>query len=213
MRRRASLALTGCLVATCVAVVMVLSGSSATAAHRELHAIKTKLLGVTTVSPRVCQPDETVPAKTSAIRVWMEAVVGPPITVQVLSGSHLLAHGKRDAGWTAGAVSFAVPPLPTRQSHVIVCLTIHGTGEPVGVQGVPSPTDVAARTKDGSLGGRLVIEYLKPGHTSWWARVRTVVRHMGLGHAFTGPAVAIVALLLMLAVTALMSRAILRDLS
>jgi len=58
-----------------------------------------------------------------------------------------------------------------------------------------------------------MIEYLRPGESSWWSLATSVARRMGLGRAETGTWVALLAILLMVAVGGAMSRVILKELT
>ncbi|MGC2373393.1 MAG: hypothetical protein WA484_05930, partial [Solirubrobacteraceae bacterium] len=51
----------------------------------------------------VCQSGEVLAAGVSAVRIWLEAEIGPPVRVQVYSRGRLLTEGRRGAGWTASA--------------------------------------------------------------------------------------------------------------
>src|SRR5262249_13894834 len=58
--------------------------------------------------------------------------------------------------------------------------------------------------------GRFRIEYLRPAHGSWWARASSVAHRMGLGHAPSGTWIVFGEIALMIAITVLASRLVLR---
>ncbi len=176
--------------------------------------------GASDLAERICQPDEVLPGGTTAIRVWVEAVIGPPVSVEVLSGARLLTQGSRGWGWTAGSVTLPVRRQPRTVSYLTVCVNIAPPREPVGLQGVPSAPALAATVRQGPLPratpvqaptyrrgplpGRLVIEYLRPGDRSWWSLARSVARRMELGHAGSGRWIPVLAIVLLAAVLAVM---------
>jgi hypothetical protein len=209
------------VVAIALALVLSSSPPAVTRAHGPVASAFD--FGRTRVRSKICQAGETMPAGTTAIRVWLEAV-----TVEALSGSHVLARGARGAGWTAGSVTIPVGPSPRRSSQVTVCVDMAQAREPIDLQGVRTAKKVAAfdiqsplsgsaqgqaaTQREGPLPGRIVIEYLRAGKASWWSLARSVARRMGLGHAGSGPAIPLLALALMVAVAVVMSRVILKEL-
>src|SRR6202043_813748 len=53
------------------------------------------------------------------------------------------------------------------------------------------------------------VEYLRPGHSSWWSLASSVARRMGLGHAAAGTWIVFLLIALMITVVTLASRLIL----
>jgi hypothetical protein len=160
-----------------------------------------------------CQSGETLPEGTSAIRLHVESFVGPRVTVQVREGARVIASGERPSGWTAGVVTVPVKPLASTRANVELCYTDHLNGYEMGVfVGEPTTGASAAQTSQGSLPGRIAVEYLRPSGSSWWSLIGTVARRMALGRAWPGEWSVVLVLLLMIGVGILCSRAILREL-
>jgi hypothetical protein len=158
----------------------------------------------------VCEPGGTVPAGTTALRLSLSANIGPRVEVTVSSGSTVVAHGVREAGWGVDE-SVTVPVGRVRRaiSGARVCASLGPAIEPVQVNGS------AERVRE--AGGRVGetawprLEYLRAGGSSWLSRAGAVARRMGLGRAPSGSWVAYLALTGMIAVLALISRLILRE--
>jgi hypothetical protein len=160
-----------------------------------------------------CQPDEVLPRGTTAIRLRVFAFLGPRVTVDVLARGHVIAHGERGSGWTGGVVTVPVDPLPVTVSGAEVCFTLALNGDETGdLVGERTTPGRAARDSDGSLPGRVRLEYLRAGSSSWWSLALSVARRMGLGRAWGGTWIAVLVLVLMGSVTVLCSRLVLREL-
>jgi hypothetical protein len=135
-----------------------------------------------------CQSDETLPARTSAVRLSILAYVGAPIHVAVYSGTHVLTTGSRGPNWTGTSVTVPIAPLRHSVSNATLCFAVAPNSETLFILGSPAATPAQGlRESTGQyLAGRLAVEYLGAGQSSWWSRVLTVARHMGLGRAFSG---------------------------
>ncbi len=223
--REARVALAAGLTLTAIAIGVVLSRSPP-AVTRSTPMTAAVGFGTSALGARICQSGEVLPRSTTAIRVWLEAVIGPPVSVEASSGSHLLTRGTRGPGWTTGSVTIPVRTVTRTVSHVTVCVNVGRPREPIGLHGVRTATAVAAfdrqgplprtarappRYREGPLPGRIVIEYLRPGNSSWWSLATSVARRMGLGRAASGTWIAVLAIVLMLALAVVMSRAILME--
>jgi hypothetical protein len=219
------MALAAGLFSTAAAVAVVLSQAPPAVTRHPVPILDTAELGSSTLGSRICQAGETLPRGTTAIRVWLEAVIGPHVSADAISDAHLVTRGARDAGWTAGSVTIPVNRVTRRWSNVTVCVDVAQSRELVGMQIARTAPGVAAtdrqgplpgRTptyRNGPLPGRILVEYLQPGHASWWSLAASVARRMGLGHAFSGPAVPLLAVALMLLVAIATARAILEELA
>jgi hypothetical protein len=157
-----------------------------------------------------CQEAGTVPAGTSGIRVSGSVNVGPSVTARVLSGGRVITQGTRAAGWGIDeSVTIPVKRVPRTITNARLCLTFGKALEPVEINGEIVPTTLA-----GGRTGRLVrfrIEYLHPGHSSWWSLASTIAHRMGFGHAPSGTWIVFLLIALTLTVSALASRLLLRD--
>ncbi len=151
---------------------------------------------------RVCQAAETLPRDTSAIRVALKSLVGPRVTIEAMAHGRVLARGTRAAGWSGRAVSIPLSRRDAAAAVVTICLTLppSGTAE---LAGVHTAAARAARMGGAPALGRFRIEYLTPGHSSWWSLATAVARRMGLGHFWPGSWIAPFLLALMLATASL----------
>jgi len=143
-------------------------------------------LASTPGSADVCQANEVLPAGTSALRLGLEADLGPKLIVEVLSGGRMVTDGERGAGWGAATVTVHVKPLPRTVSDATVCFSFTGEDESVTALGEHTPTNVAATSRVGALPGRVRVEYLQTGRSSWWSLASSVAQRMGLGRAWAG---------------------------
>ncbi len=192
-----------------VGVTLAQSPLTVTRVNVADHAV----LGIARRTLDVCQSNEALPAGTSAIRLRVEAFYGPRVAVEVLAGEQAVAHGERGSGWTGGAVTIPVSPLATARSGVDLCFALYlGGEESCLLVGQPMTGALAARSGDEPLPGRVGVEYLRSGRTSWWSLAPAVARRMGLGHALTGVWDALLALTLTSAVALLCAGLILRRL-
>jgi hypothetical protein len=155
-----------------------------------------KVLGDATI----CQSGETLPAGVSGVRIGMWAFYGARMHVRAYSGSRILTEGRRGPNWTSDSVTVPVKPVDRQTSGVTLCIGIGPNSQPLlllGVEapapqaasatlGVNSPTPAAAASGHARLAGRIGVEYLAAGRGSWWSRVSSVAKHMGLGRAYSG---------------------------
>ncbi len=171
-------------------------------------------LNATDTSAAACQPGETLPADVSALRLSILAYVGARVQVSVLSGPQVITHGTRSPTWTGTSVTVPVTPLRNGASDVVVCFTIAPNNEPLFILGTKVPVSAGVILPNGQrFPGRLDIEYLGAGQGSWWSRILTVARRMGLGRAFSGTWIVLLIAAMVLAVGLLAGRLALRELS
>jgi hypothetical protein len=180
-RTRVALALSLSLLALASTVGVTLSRSPVTVARSNLVDTLTQFQTVT--GPfAACQGDEALPAHVTAIRLSLDAVLGPQVELRALQGRRLLTEGRRGAGWTAADVTVPVRPLAASVRDVSICFAFRARYESVGLIGEPVPS---ARTTRNDT-GLIKIEYLRPGERSWLARAASVADRMGFGHAWSG---------------------------
>lgn len=182
---RASLALVvGLVLLAGLAAITVTSSPPVLAASDY-----TQLAGLfveTSDAGQACQPDEVLPAGISAIRPSLYATFGPRVAVSALSGGRVLTSGVRSSGWIGESPTIPVRPVRVGASRVTLCFTF---GRATGVLSLYGDLASPARqtTANGHpLGGRMRVEYLKPGSRSWLSLATSVARHMGLGHWAAG---------------------------
>ena len=194
-RRRAKLALAGGLVLLLLAICVVVSRSPLeVAGTNSVPAPNTTefLRGNQTL----CVSGGTVPPNTTAVRIPLQANVGPRVSVSVSSVSGIATTGTREAGWGA-ATSVVVPVAPTAKPipESRVCVT-PGPVRYIAVNAT-APTSASPTGQKLSTEG-LHLEYLRSSGASWLSLAPSIAYHLGLGRAPSGPWV--VFLLLALAV-------------
>jgi hypothetical protein len=159
-----------------------------------------------------CQQNERIPAGTRAIRISLGAFNGPRVAIKVSSAAGAVTSGAHGSDWDGRTLTVAVKHVAKTVSPAKLCFTIDD-GEGAIALGTRSGHATAARATTGQyLPGRVRVEYLGAGHSSWLSRAGSVARHMGLGRAWSGRWVALWVLLSMLVIAALTSRLIVREL-
>jgi hypothetical protein len=203
---RVRLGLAAGLLVTAVALVVVLSRPPLVVAGTNN---VTPHLAVTFINGNqtICQPGGTLPRGTEAIRVSLSANLGPSVGVQALSGSTVLTEGARDPGWGVDeTVTVPVGHVARRTPNTRVCVNVGAAVEGIQVNGERVVLS----------GGRqpiwLRMEYMRPGHSSWLSLASSIASRMGLAHAPAGAWVAYLVIALMVAVAAIASRMVLREL-
>jgi hypothetical protein len=168
----------------------------------------------------ICQGGEVLPRGVSAVRVSLWAFFGARVRVEAFAGSRLLTVGTRGADWTTDSVTVPVRPLARTVTGVTLCTVIGPNRQPLLVLGSRADRNQATLSTSSSgtgsrtgVGGRLAIEYLAAGQSSWWSRILPVARHLGLGRPFSGTWIALLVAALMAAVAVLTVRLTLRELS
>lgn len=160
-----------------------------------------------------CQTGEVVPKGVTAVRVGVWGYYGAPVRVLAYQGSRLVTEGQRVADWTGASVTVPVRTVKRTVAGVKLCVVITQNDQPLSLLGKKtSPEQAAVATATDSipakdlsirngqpLEGRVVVEYLAPGRGSWWSRIVSVARRMGLGRSFTGTWIALLAAALMAA--------------
>jgi len=162
---------------------------------------------------RACQPEELLPAGTSAIRLTLGAEIGPQVGVTVRSGTRIVTRGVRRAGWTGGSVTVPVHRVSHATSHVNVCFALGRPLEAVKILGNQTAAADALVSSGGErLSGRMGVEYLRPGQASWLSLLPSIARHMGRGHAWSGTWIVFALLTAMASVACLIAWLTLREL-
>jgi hypothetical protein len=157
-----------------------------------------------------CESSGTLPQGTSAIRITAASNTGPRMTLKALSGSLVLTHGERDAGWGVDAsVTVPVTRLPRTVPDTRICIALGPTLEPVPLRGSDVQTTAANGT---TVAPGFRIEYLRAGQKSWWSLASSTAHRMGLGRAASGTWIVFLVIALMITVATLASRLILREL-
>jgi len=208
---RTRLAFAGSLILGAVVLAITLSGAPIAVAR--INTQRHAGLGTTRESLTACQSAETLPRHTSALRLYMFAFTGPRVSVQLLAHGQVIAHGERGAGWTGGSVTVALGPLAGAHQGVTLCFALLLNGdEGVSLSGERTHSALAAQVHGEPLPGRVRVEDLRPGSSSWWSLALAVARRMGLGHAWAGTWIALLAGALMLGVVLISWRVVFREL-
>ncbi|HTW43258.1 MAG TPA: hypothetical protein VMD79_13190 [Solirubrobacteraceae bacterium] len=211
--RRVRVAFAAGVAALALALGLTLSGSPASVARTtEPRGVEEEPIASTEQGQTYCQGHEVLPAGVTAIRVWLFAAAGPALRLTVSAGGRLLASGRLGSHWLGGSATIPVKPLSRAVSGATLCVSFRLADETVIVQGSPAPAALAAYGGGIRLHGRMWVEDLRPGHSSWASLIPAVVCAMGLGRAQPGAWVALLVLALMASVAALAALAVLRGL-
>ncbi|HXA53341.1 MAG TPA: hypothetical protein VNV37_00555 [Solirubrobacteraceae bacterium] len=203
--------LAGGLALIAIAVVVTLAHSPLVVVRRgpppELPLVST------TQAAAACQSGEALPHGTTAIRLSLTAALGPRVAVRVLSGARVVTRGTAPAGWSDASVTVPVQPLPRTLAPVKVCFATSYMNGKISMRGVHTAPAEAVRSHEGPpLPGRMDIEYLRPGGSSWWSQVGAIARRLGLGRAASGTGNALLVLALLAALVSLSSWLVVREL-
>jgi hypothetical protein len=191
------------LAFTVIAIGVVLSGSPA--AVIGANSVKDgEPLATTNSDAGACQAGESVPAGTAAIRLALESVTGPQVSVEALAGPRVLTRGSVDSGWTGGTVTVPVRRVVRASRRVRICFRLGPTVEGISILGKRTRNATALGGEGVRLPGRIGIEYMRSAHGSWWSLADDVARRMGLGRAPAGTWIVLplAALVIMVAVGA-----------
>jgi hypothetical protein len=202
-----------------VGIALMIAVGALTLTHSPPRVVR---VGTETTAPlgsifsglKVCQANELLPAGVSGIRLGLVAAYGTGVRLKLLSGSRVLTEGRRNSDWTSSSVTVPVTPLNHTVSHVKLCVDLGPNSERIIIGGTATPAREAAVSTSGqSIGGRIGVEYITAAKGSWWSRILSVARHIGIGHALSGTWVVLLIAMLMAAVGVLAIRVTLRDLS
>ncbi len=159
-----------------------------------------------------CQANETLPRGTTAIRMSLAAFIGPAVKITVSSDGQKIAAGGHESGWSGQRVTVPVRTASHTIPAVTVCFTTVPLHDELIAYGIRTGKTDAAHTSSGAaIPGRVSIEYLGAGRTSWLSLITVVARHMGLGRGWSGTWVALLVAMLTLAASALAYALLLRD--
>jgi hypothetical protein len=199
------------LLLIALAVAVVLSHAPQTLARTNAIPITTTLAG-TNRDTLDCQTDETLPRDTSAVRLGLFTLLGPRITVKIFADSRVITEGTRSPGWDATDIAVALKEVAHTVSPVTVCFGLEAVNSEVSYVGSRTPRASAMTSAGKPLPGRIRIEYLQPGHATWWSLAGSVVRNIGFGHAIAGSLNVVIVTTLATAMLTLLSWLIVREL-
>ncbi len=207
--RRVTTAVGAGLLLGAIAIAITLSRSPLTVARRDTSSVTAVLTAHNKTT--ICQAGESIPRGTSAIRLTLDTFTGPRVTVTVSAHERIIARGERGSGWTGGAVTVPVDRIPEEVRDARVCFTPYLNGDETAALSV-SASKPAAVEGTRTLPGHARIDYLEPGHSSWWSLAPEVARRMGLGRAASGTWIVVLAIALMAGVVVLSARVLIREL-
>lgn len=211
--RRVPTALGAGLGITGAAALVVLSQSPVAVLASNATPLRAELAAAG-AHARACQAGERLPRGTVAIRLSLAAFTGPQVSVEVTSGARVLSSGERGSGWDGQVVTVPIKAARDEVFPVSICFAIPSAGgEGVKLLGSLTGAGASVHSSTGkALGGRLRIEYLGHGPSSWLRLLPSVARHIGFGRAWSGLWVAFLLPALMLVAAIAASRLILREL-
>ncbi len=209
MRRRVRITLLAALVLIAVALALTLSSAPPSLAGSN-GVLEDKLVSIIRGDTTVCQPHEAVPRGTIAVRLSILMLLGGRLDVEVRSHARVLTRGTLAAGWRGRVVTVPLTRLRHAATDASVCVRLGPTSEGAGLIGSSAAPAASATVGDHPRGGRIRIEYLRAGTASWWSQASAVIRRMGLGRAWAGSGIALLAVALMCTVALLVATTMLR---
>jgi hypothetical protein len=200
------------LALTALALAVTLSHAPAVATVARSVPAEKKLVSAKEETG-ACQRGELLPRYTTAIRLGLFAVTTPEVAVRVLAGSRVITEGALASGWAGEGATVPLNRVFSRaMSPVTVCFEVKDLNGEVTMVGRFTPAAEATIGGERPLPGRISIEYLRPGHRSWWSLAVSVARRLGLGRADSGTGNALLVMALAATVLALSSWLVVRDL-
>ncbi len=168
---------------------------------------------------QLCQAKEIVPAGTAALRMTIGTYgkPGPPLAIAVTAPvpgapARRITSGDLAEGWRQGVISLPVSHVAQTHAPATVCIANRGAW-PVAIAGTTPPAHYGfADTLNGqALPSEVRIDYMLPGHPSWFSMLGTLAQRMTFGKGtYVGWMAWIAPLLLMLALAAVVVRVLLR---
>jgi hypothetical protein len=211
--RRVTIALAAGLSLLAAAIGVALAHSPAVVARKNGTSLKEDRIADTSQRARYCQAGELLPAGTTAIRLSLSAYTGPRVSVSVKAAGRTVTGGERGSGWTGRVVTVPVKPLPRAVPAATVCASFAPRDEHMILFGEATPRTVAAHDGPQALAGRMWIEYLRPGSSSWASLAPSTARRLGLGRAAAGTWNALLVLELLAAIVVLAATLVLKELA
>jgi len=135
---------------------------------------------------RLCQTAEAIPSGTSAIRLALFSNFGPRVDLTVSGGGRLLRRGTVGSGWTSRQVTVPIGQLNGGVADAMVCASFRDTEETVTLLGETTPGSSTLTLNGRKLPAKLLIEYLKPGKTTWASLVSSIAHRLGTARALEG---------------------------
>jgi hypothetical protein len=154
----------------------------------------------------LCEPGELLPGDTGALRLAASAgaASGPRLAVSIGGPRGPVSSGGLSAGWRSGPVLIPITRVAHTTPGATVCVQNLGTSPVVFGGSVPDGSFVVQLDGRG-LGGRMRIEYMRPGRETWLQLLPTLTHRFSLAksdlvrHWAAGAALVLVLLALALA--------------
>ncbi len=139
-----------------------------------------------------CQGGEAIPRGTTAVRMWLEGNIKSRVRVAVRTGPRTVAAGTQEGGWLGKVTTVPITRVRHRLARADLCYWIDPAVQILNLLG--GPVSHPAR---GEASRKMRVEYLRPGPSSWWSKVGSMERRLGLGRAPAGGLVFVIPLALM----------------
>jgi hypothetical protein len=172
----------------------------------------------------LCQYNEVVPPGTTALRMTFGDYdkPGPPLGIEITASRKVagavqveqVARGHLAVGWAQGVVLVPITHVRHEVDGAVVCISNRGRS-PVAIAGLPTSVGDFGLydLQDGvSAPVEVRIDYMLPGHPSWFGMLGTLAHRMTLGKgSYIGILGWLAPLLLVLALGAAAVRALLAE--
>lgn len=210
MKRSVTAVLAAGLGLIFVVVIVVLAHSPLTVAGTNPVA-REQYIELTGGNLSTCQAAGTIPQGTSAVRVGIEGFsVAPAVKIRIRTPAGTTVEGRQSAGLGADPnVTVPVRRFAHKVDGARTCTTVTPLAEPIRFYGQPRHSAQEGNHLQDAL---LHMEYMRTGSKTWWSLLPSIARHMGFGHAPGGASSVIFAVLLLIALVAVTSHLLLREL-
>jgi hypothetical protein len=204
------IAIAVCLIVTAACVGVAVARKPLVVASTDGTPLPTEI-GASSVPTTVCQPEETIPAGTTAIRVSLLSLLGPRLTLTARAGNQVITTGELGYGWTGAVIAIPVARVENTYRHATVCIAMAKRQQLVNLRGFTTKLAPAVTNGGQVLPGRMRFEYLRPDRSSWLGLALPTARTIGLTVG-GGGGIVFIPFLLLAAITALSSSLLLRNL-
>jgi hypothetical protein len=162
---------------------------------------------------QLCEPGELLPGDTGGLRLAADSGIypGPRLAVHIFSAQGAVSSGGLAPGWRSGRVLIPIRRVAQTLPSAIVCVRNAGS-RPVSFGGSAPASGFVIELAGKPFGGRLRIEYMRPGSESWLSLLPTLVHRFSLAKSDIVRHWAWIAVLvLMLLAVGLAARTMLRE--
>jgi hypothetical protein len=162
---------------------------------------------------QLCEPGELLPGDTGALRLAADsgAYPGPRLRASILAPQGVVSSGELKPGWRSGVIRIPLRRVARTLPSATLCLNNLGSRAVLFGGSVPA-SGFVIEDAGKQLGGRLRIEYMRPGSESWLQLLPTLVHRFSLAKSdFVRHWAWIAVLVLMLLAIGLAVRTALRE--